>query len=1133
MKQLLEKLFQNNLPYKNLLNQVNDKEKQQIGLKGLIGSSKAFVVASLFSKCFDNQCIVLEDKEAASYFFDDINNILGENENILFLPSIYKQSSEYLKSDSTNIILKTECLNKIYNSKKKLLIITYPEAISEKTVTSKQLINSILEIDVGAELSMNFIIDILNENGFQADHFVYEPGVFSVRGSIIDVFSYGDEQPYRIDFFGDIVESIRTFDVETQLSIKKIKKIKIVPNIHENIEEKDKSSFFESLNDNWNFWIEYPEAIIAQVDKIYNFEKEKLEEIRKKNQEPGSKNLDGRRGEEAKSLISYYSLLTTHDFNHIPKNQFIKEIQNHRIIEFAGNFVFCKEDIIQFTTSAQPNFKKNFDLIIEDLENNQLKDYQTFILSNNEKQIERIKEVFEEKNADIEFIPILETINKGFVFVDSKICVYTDHEIFDRYHRYVTKNFSRKESLSLQDLKGLQPGDYVVHVDNGIGKFGGLQTIDNNGKKQEVISIIYGNGDILYVSIHSSHKISKYRDRDGEPPKIYPLGSGMWKRLKERTKKNIKDIAKDLILLYAKRKEIKGFAFSPDTYLQYELESSFIYEDTPDQIKTNEAIKKDMESDTPMDRLICGDVGFGKTELAIRAAFKAACDSKQIAVLVPTTILALQHFQTFSERLKDLPVSVAYISRLKSNAEIKATLEKVKEGKIDILIGTHRIVGKDVVFKDLGLLIIDEEQKFGVSIKEKIKQMKTNIDTLTLSATPIPRTLQFSLMGARDMSIISMPPPNRQPVETELHVFDTEIIKKAINYEVGRNGQVFFINNRIQNIYEVEKMINKICPKVKIVVAHGQMEGSKLEKIIMNFIRGDFDVLISTSIIENGVDISNVNTIIINEANRFGLSDLHQLRGRVGRNNKKAFCYLLSAPIEELTPEARRRLRAIEEFSELGSGLNIAVQDLDIRGAGNILGSEQSGFIADIGYETFLKILNEALEELRLSDDFKDAFPSQENNLPTSSIDCIIETDFEVLIPDYYITNSTERIKIYKELDAITNENDLEIYKLNLEDRFGKIPEGTNNLFKVVELRQIAQKFCFSKIIIKNNIFIGYFPKNQKSPFYFSDNFTAIINYIQEHQKQCEIKMKNEELTLRISNVYSLEILIRIFEEIK
>jgi len=1109
MKELVKKIFSGSDKQQELFNLLKGADSNDnIITHGLAGSSKAFLFASVFMQEKLLSCLLFPDKESASYFYDDLINILG-NEYVLLYPSAYKRSVEYLKTDRTNIILKTEVLNKLKTGRKPYIIITYPGAVIEKVVETRELKKNTLELSVGEKLSMDFVIEVLNEYGFVHEDFVYEPGTFSVRGSIIDVFSFSNELPYRIDFFGDEVETIRSFDPNTQLSNDKFKKISLVPNIHEHLQEQEKVSFFSFINKNCKIWIDQPEMVIDKFNKTWDAARIRFSETIELDSEDDEICII----DPEKSLLS-------------PK-EFDKEIHNFQIIEFAHRSVFNAQKEIKFNFEPQPAFNKQFDLLIDNIKTNYEEQFETFILSNSEKQIQRLKDIFSDKGEEVEFKPILKTVQKGFVDSDSRTCVYTDHQIFERYHRYKTKAVARKEAITMQELTSLRPGDYVVHIDNGIGRFGGLQKINNDGRVQEVVSIIYDNNDILFVNIHSLHRISKYRDKDGEPPKIHRLGSGHWKRLKEKTKKNIQDIAKDLILLYAKRREQKGYAFTPDSYLQHELESSFMYEDTPDQSKTNDLIKADMESEMPMDRLVCGDVGFGKTELAIRAAFKAVCDSKQVAVLVPTTILALQHYQTFKERLQGMPVTVSYISRLKTTKEIKSSLEKLKTGKLDILIGTHRLVNKDVQFKDLGLLIIDEEQKFGVEMKEKLKQLKVNVDTLTLTATPIPRTLQFSLMGARDLSVITTPPPNRQPIITELHSFNNEIIKEAIYYEVGRNGQVFFINNRIQNIHEVEVLVNKLCPEVKTVVAHGQMEGAKLEKIILEFMRGDYDVLISTSIIENGVDIPNANTIIINNANNFGLSDLHQLRGRVGRSNKKAFCYLLAPPLSVLTPEARRRLKAIEEFSELGSGINIALQDLDIRGAGNILGSEQSGFIADIGFETYNKILNEAIQELK-EGEFKSIFDESEKDPKTDSgfipaKDCLIETDLEIMFPDYYITNTSERIRLYKELDEVKSYAELDRFREMVIDRFGDIPEEAEKLFDIIKLKWMSINLGFQKIIIRNNIFIGFFPLNQQYSYYSSKMFSSILMYMQQNPKDVLIKEHKEKLSLRLLKADSLE----------
>ena len=1119
LKQISEILFSKNTHFKETLEIYLDKDdKKPLNLKGLAGSSKAVLVAGIFEADKRLSCIILQDKETAAYFYDDLVNCLGE-EYVLFFPSAYKRSVEYLRTDSTNIVLKTEVLNKLGNSRKPHLIVTYPAAIIEKVISAADLKDNTLEIASGNKVSMDFVMEIMNEYKFIREEFVYEPGTYAVRGSIIDVFSFGNEKPYRIDFFGDEIDSIRTFDPESQLSIEKLKKITIVPNIHETSTHQNSVSFFDFVGKHCRFWVNEPELIIEKIDTSYTAAEIRYKEFTELKKQNDNEDI----------------IVLKPSENLINSGQFQTQIKDFKCFEFASRSIFDNPRQIVFNTQAQPRFSKNFDLLIENLIKNNEKDYKTFILSDNEKQLQRLRDIFLDKRANVSFNAILRTLHKGFIDFDSELCVYTDHEIFERYHAFKTRKFSRKDAINIQELTALRPGDFVVHIDNGIGKFGGLQKINNNGKIQEVVSIIYDNNDILFVNIHSLHRISKYRDKDGDAPKIYRLGSGHWKRLKEKTKNNVKDIARDLIVLYAQRRTKKGFAFQPDSYIQNELETSFIYEDTPDQVKATEAIKRDMESETPMDRLICGDVGFGKTELAIRAAMKAVNDNKQVAVLVPTTILALQHYQTFKDRLCNFPVNITYISRLKSTKEISIALSKLKEGKVDIIIGTHRIVNKDVEFKDLGLLIIDEEQKFGVAIKEKLRQIKIDVDTLTMTATPIPRTLQFSMMGARDLSIINTPPPNRQSIITELHSFNNEIIQEAIYYEIGRNGQVFFINNRIQNIYEIESLINHLCPEVKTIVAHGQMEGKKLEKTILEFMRGDYDVLICTTIIENGVDIPNANTIIINNSNNFGLSDLHQLRGRVGRSNKKAFCYLLAPPLHHMTPEARRRLKAIEEFTELGSGFNIALSDLDIRGAGNILGSEQSGFISDIGFETYTKILNEAIYELK-ENEFRDLFHGKENNV-TEKIkythDCQIETDFEVLIPAEYVSNTSERIRLYKELDELKYEKDLQSFIYAIKDRFGEIPDETQALLSLVRLRWLAIELGFQKISIKDNLFIGYFPLNQQSPFYGSKDFSLILEYVQKFPKNFIIKEINDKLTLRFKNAVNLETVFHRLNEIK
>ncbi|MFC2152751.1 transcription-repair coupling factor, partial [Bacteroidota bacterium] len=1003
-------------------------ESQKVFLKNIIGSARSFYISSLINNLDTNHLIILPDKETAAYFQNDLNAI--SDQKTVFFPTSFKRSIVYGQEDSSNLLLRAETLQLLANNER-LTVVTYPEAIIEKVIPKENLIKSTLKLNVAEQVSIDFIQEVLQECHFQLVDFVYEPGQYSIRGSIIDIFSFASDDPYRIDFFGNEVDSIRSFDIENQLSKQTFNEIAIVPKIvnpdSENKDLKQTKSFFHYISEESIIWTEDLRFILDKIDEI----KLKLEEISIKDQ-----------------IISSRELLDN--------------INKFRCLEFGQKSYFNQNEIL-FHTSHQPSFNKNFELLGNNFIENFQKDYSTYILSDNEKQIERLKDIFNEINPDIRFEPVLKTVHEGFIDHDLKVCIYTDHQIFGRYHKFRIKNIlQKKEQITMREITGLHPGDYVVHIDHGIGKFGGLEKIDISGKTQEAIKLVYRDQDTVYISIHALHKISKYKSKDSESPKIYKLGSGAWQKLKQNTKSKVKDIAKELILLYAKRKEQKGFAFTQDTYLQRELESSFIYEDTPDQLISTNSVKSDMESDTPMDRLICGDVGFGKTEIAIRAAFKAVTDSKQVAILVPTTILALQHYQTFTDRLADFPCNIEYISRLRTRKQQTESIKKLAEGKIDIIIGTHKLVGKEIIFKDLGLLIIDEEQKFGVSVKEKLKKFKINVDTLTLTATPIPRTLQFSMMGARDLSIINTPPPNRYPIITELHTFNEDIIKEAIEYEFQRNGQIFFIHNRVQNIQEIEVLINKLCPDVRTVVAHGQMEGAKLEKVMLDFIKYEYDVLIATTIIESGLDIPNTNTIIINNAQNFGLSDLHQLRGRVGRSNKKAFCYLLAPPLISVTPDARRRLKAIEEFSELGSGFNIAMQDLDIRGAGNLLGAEQSGFITDIGFETYHRILNEAILELKESS-FHELYEKEQKQELEKQIteqkfinDCQIDTDLELLLPENYIDNISERIRLYRELDNIELEEKLLAFENRLKDRFGKIPEQTIELMNVVRLRWLA-----------------------------------------------------------------------------
>ncbi|HOY37798.1 MAG TPA: transcription-repair coupling factor [Bacteroidales bacterium] len=1101
-----ENIYTNDTRIQQIAGITETGQGNHISLCGLAGSASAYCLAALFKKTGSRICIILDDKEKAAYFYDDMVLLSGKD-NVLFYPSSYKRSLEYEKTDSTNIVLKTEALERLSNSSKPYIVVSYPAAISEKVLKKSDLKKNTMHIGSNDQLSMDFVIELLFEFGFTKEDFVYEPGCFAVRGSIIDVFSYGSEFAFRIDFFGDTVESIRAFDTGTQLSTQKLRSINIVPNIHDFGQEQERISFFEYLGTKNLICFENKNAFLNQIEKVFDAA------ILKSKTDKG---LSDELAYPERFLVAH--------------NEMTRLLTEFNTIEFRNVRDESVSLSVEFNTSAQPVFGKEFDLLGEDIIRRKEAGYTVNILSENPKQHQRLREIFEVRWGDIGFETPQFTVHEGFIDHDHKVCIYTDHQIFERYHRFKVKDsFSRKDAISYKELQSINPGDFVVHIDSGIGRFGGLTTIENNGKLQEVVTIHYADNDVLFVNIHSLHRISKYRSKDDTSPSIHRLGSGHWKRLKEKTKQQLKDIARELIVLYAKRSEQHGFAFSADNYLQNELESSFIYEDTPDQIKVTREVKNDMEKTMPMDRLVCGDVGFGKTEIAIRAAFKAVCDGKQVALLVPTTILALQHYQTFRERLEKFPVTTSYISRLRSPSEIKSSLKDLKEGKLDILIGTHRLVASDVEFKDLGLLIIDEEQKFGVAVKEKLKKLKLNVDTLTLTATPIPRTLQFSLMGARDLSVLSTPPPNRQPIVTELHTFNHSIIKDAIQYEVNRNGQVFFVNNRIDNIYNIQATIKKLCPEVSAIVAHGQMEGKQLEKIILDFMRGDFDVLISTSIIENGVDIPNANTIIINNANNFGLSDLHQMRGRVGRSNRKAFCYMLAPPEELLTPEARRRLKAIEEYNELGSGFNIALQDLDIRGAGDIFGAEQSGFIANIGFETYNRIISEALTELK-DTEFNDQFGNQDPEKTGIAdlheyevADCSIETDFEVLLPSDYISSTSERINLYRQLDEIKTDEELEVFRNNLIDRFGKLPQQAIELLDVVTLRRMAMQLGFIKIIIKTNLMIAYFSFDQQSAYYSQKTFASILQYIQNHHKKMFLKEHNGKLSLRFEGISNIQ----------
>ncbi len=1092
----LDHLFDN---YPNIAAAVDAVGKNRnIHIRGLLGSSMALFSASLFQKTKGCHLYILDDAETAGYFYHDLSQIMGDN-RVLFFPSAYKRAVKYGQVDSANEVLRTEVFSRVQYEEETLIIVTYPEAIAERVVSKETLKEKTLQVTVGEKLDSVFVSEILDSYGFEYVEYVYEPGQYAVRGSILDVFSYSSEYPFRIDFFGDEVETIRLFEVDSQLSKEQLKTIQIIPEISGG--SLSRESFLSLLPKHTIIGYKDLSWIQGRLTFIYN-------DI------PILDNPEYEKDIQAKLL---------------PESIFTEQIKDFRQLQFGNAVAGVPDAKVEFETSLQPVFHKNFDLVAKTLQEFLEQDYTLYILSDSVKQTDRLKSIFEDRGDNIPFIPINKTLHEGFTDHTLKICCFTDHQIFDRFHKYNLKSDgarSGKIALSIKELKQLQIGDFVVHTDHGVGKFGGLVRMDVNGKLQENIKIIYLNGDAIFVPIHSLYKISKYRGKDGEPPRVNKLGSGAWQKMKDNTKRRLKDIARDLILLYSKRREEEGYKFSPDSFLQTELEASFIYEDTPDQITATADVKKDMESSLPMDRLVCGDVGFGKTEVAIRAAFKAVADNKQVAVLVPTTVLATQHYHTFKERLKDFPAKVAYISRARKPKDIKQTLTDLHEGKVDILIGTHRLVNKDVQFKDLGLLIIDEEQKFGVSVKEKLKQMRTNVDTLTMTATPIPRTLQFSLMGARDLSTITTPPPNRYPTQTEVHVFDADIIREAINFEMSRNGQVFFINNRINNLPEIENLIRREVPDARIAVGHGQMDPQKLEQIITDFVDYEYDVLIATSIVESGIDIPNANTIIVNNAQQFGLSDLHQLRGRVGRSNRKAFCYFLAPPLDTLTPEAKRRLQAIENFSDLGSGIHIAMQDLDIRGAGNLLGAEQSGFIADLGYETYQKILTEAVNELK-NEEFADLYHTNEEGEKTKGDnfveDVIIETDLELLFPPIYIPNDSERVAIYTELNNLEKEEDVNKFVTRLEDRFGKIPKEGKELIGVIRLRRIAKSLSIEKVVLRKGQMMLFLVSNPDSLYYQSQAFDKLLTYIQQHPRECQLRDNQGKRSIVMKNVENVD----------
>jgi len=1105
-KILVRSLFRESSAQAALITQLNEKSRDNCVVSGLVGSALSITIAEVFKQTALPFVLILNDKEQAAYHLNDLENILGD-QNVLFYPGSYRRPYQIEQTDNANVLLRSEVLNRINSRKKPALIVTYPEALFEKVVTKKELEKNTLKISVAEHLSIDFVNEVLFEYNFKRVDFVTEPGEFSVRGGILDVFSFSNDEPYRIEFFGDEIDSIRTFDVETQLSLEQLKKVFVIPNVENKLLEENRESFLKYISGKTVVCLKDPEIINNAIDTLFSKATQAYNKLQ---------------GEVKR--ISPDALFCT---SGLLKKQFegfktitLANSNPHGLREKTGNnLTDDTSKSIPFNTKPQPSFNKQFDLLIENLNQNTTKGFTNYIFCASEQQAKRFEDIFADAKVGVtQFETVVFPLYQGFIDHQSKHVCYTDHQVFERYHKFSLKNgYAKKQAITLKELTNLVVGDYVTHIDHGIGKFGGLQKIEVEGKQQEAIKLIYGERDILYLSIHSLHKISKYTGKDGTVPKIYKLGSAAWKKLKQKTKARVKHIAFNLIELYAKRRLQKGFQYDPDSYLQHELESSFIFEDTPDQSTATADVKADMESERPMDRLICGDVGFGKTEVAVRAAFKAVDNGKQVAILVPTTILAFQHFKTFSERLDTMPVKVDYLNRFRTAKERKGVLENLKNGRLDIVIGTHQLVSKAIEFKDLGLLIIDEEQKFGVAVKDKLKTIKENVDTLTLTATPIPRTLQFSLMAARDLSVITTPPPNRHPVETSVIRFGEEIIRDAIIYEISRGGQTFFVHNRIENIKEVAGMIQRLVPDAKIGIGHGQLEGKKLEALMLGFMNNEFDVLVATTIIESGLDVSNANTIFINNANNFGLSDLHQMRGRVGRSNKKAFCYFITPPYSAMTDDARKRITALEQFSDLGSGINIAMKDLEIRGAGDLLGGEQSGFINEIGFETYQKILAEAIQELK-EKEFKELYETTDTDFENRTFvkEVSIDTDFELLFPDEYINNITERLNLYTKLNEIKDQAGLQAFEKTLEDRFGELPPQVVSLFDSVRIKWIAIKMGIERVIIKQGRFVGYFISDQQSDFYQTQSFSKVLAFAQNNPNRVKIKEKNTRNGLRL-----------------
>ena len=1098
------KVYKEDTVIQSIAERIRPNETTRLRLKGLVGSLDAVVAAATYQINKQTNIFVLHDKEEAAYFHNDLQNLMGEKEVLLF-PTSYKRPYQFDETENANILMRAEILNRI-NHKASIgeLIVTYPEALTEKVINKKSLSSNTFTAKVGEALDVEFLTELLQTYDFEPTDFVYEAGQFSVRGGVLDVFSYAHDLPYRIELFGNEIDSIRTFDPVSQLSKENIKEINIIPNVQTKLLAETRQSFLSFIPKNSKIWFKDYQQTLDTIEKYFIKATENFDQILGVT--------------DAQIVLSPEELFEKH-------NTFKADLKGYTQLEFGSRAYLKADYTFDFEVEAQQSFNKDFDSIVENLGQWQLRNTSLCIASESLNQISRLETIFLELDPSLKVLPINISLREGFIDKNREVLCYTDHQLFDRFHKYKSKSkHSKSKALTLKELRSLHPGDYVAHIDHGIGRFVGLVKNEVNGKLQESIRLVYRDDDLLYVSVHSLHKISKYTGKEGVQPPISKLGSQEWENKKTRVKGKVKDIAKDLITLYSKRKSAPGFAFSEDGFMQAELESSFIYEDTPDQATATEHVKNDMELSHPMDRLICGDVGFGKTEIAIRAAFKAAVNGKQVAVLVPTTILAMQHFRTFSERLEKFPIKVEYINRFRTPKQIKETLARVKEGKTEILIGTHRIVNKDVQFKDLGLLVIDEEQKFGVKVKDKLKEFRVNVDVLTLTATPIPRTLHFSLMGARDLSVIATPPPNRQPVTTEIHGFNEVIMRDAISFELRRGGQVFVVHNRINDIEQIGNIILKLVPDARIGIAHGQMEGSQLEKRMMKFIEGEYDVLVSTNIIESGLDIPNANTIIINHAHLFGLSDLHQMRGRVGRSNRKAFCYLLTPPAIGLSSESRKRLSALEEFSDLGDGLKVAMRDLDIRGAGNLLGAEQSGFISDLGFEMYHKILDEAVQELK-DNEFKDLFVKDLTKEAAKVVarDCTIETDMEILIPDKYVSNISERIGLYAKLDSIKNEEKLQEFITNVSDRFGAMPEAVKDLVETVRLRWQAEQLGFEKVVMKNEVMKCYFMPSENEAYFQSPIFGKIIAFVQQRPRKSKMKEHRTRLILTFNEVNSVD----------